>query len=188
MDIRLVEGQYKSISSLDWHGIPPFAVITGANGAGKTQLLELIAHRAGVFVQPPGAFNPRHQSPETFNARLDCSIHLDAQNTVFLRSYWEMGDAAATTQQVRELMHEAWNARVIPTEPQALATRSTQWDTLWEALSHASGVTRFGITSPAVSVVVPMPKSLSVLESIRRRQAAISAPAAFSTALTTTRG
>lgn len=142
MDIRLVEGQYKSISQLDWHGIPPFAVITGANGAGKTQLLELIARGAGVFVQPPGAFNVRHQSPETFNAKLACSIHLDAQNTVFLRSYWEMGDAAATTQQVRDLMNEAWNARVIPTEPHALPTRNTQWDTLWDALFQATGVSR----------------------------------------------
>ena len=33
MDIRLVEGRYKSISTLDWRDIPKFAVITGANGS-----------------------------------------------------------------------------------------------------------------------------------------------------------
>src|SRR5829696_6513342 len=34
---------FKSIQSLVWNDIPPFAVLTGANGAGQTQLLELLA-------------------------------------------------------------------------------------------------------------------------------------------------
>jgi predicted ATPase len=35
---------YKSIDCLAWHNIPPFAVLTGVNGSGKTQLLELLAY------------------------------------------------------------------------------------------------------------------------------------------------
>ena len=34
---------YKSIDSLTWADIPPFAVLTGLNGSGKTQLLQLLA-------------------------------------------------------------------------------------------------------------------------------------------------
>src|SRR5271166_1019466 len=35
---------YKSIDCLAWHNIPPLAVLTGVNGSGKTQLLELLAY------------------------------------------------------------------------------------------------------------------------------------------------
>jgi len=34
--------RYKSIDTLEWENIPPFAILTGLNGSGKTQLLELI--------------------------------------------------------------------------------------------------------------------------------------------------
>jgi energy-coupling factor transporter ATP-binding protein EcfA2 len=37
--------RYKSIDALTWDNIPPFAVLTGLNGSGKTQLLELLAYR-----------------------------------------------------------------------------------------------------------------------------------------------
>lgn len=36
---------YKSIDTLVWDNVPPFAVLTGVNGAGKTQLLELLAYK-----------------------------------------------------------------------------------------------------------------------------------------------
>lgn len=35
---------YKSISNLEWRNIPEFAVITGRNGSGKTQLLEILSY------------------------------------------------------------------------------------------------------------------------------------------------
>ncbi|MCP9237945.1 AAA family ATPase [Lewinella sp. JB7] len=37
------EGSYKSITSFEWDNVPKLTVITGKNGTGKTQLLELIA-------------------------------------------------------------------------------------------------------------------------------------------------
>lgn len=47
---------YKSIRSMSWHDIPNFAIITGRNGSGKTQLLEALAYhltgtqpRQGIF-------------------------------------------------------------------------------------------------------------------------------------------
>src|SRR2546423_10668573 len=36
---------FKSIKSLRWEDIPPLAVLTGLNGSGKTQLLELLAYK-----------------------------------------------------------------------------------------------------------------------------------------------
>jgi AAA15 family ATPase/GTPase len=41
MDIDF-KGTYKSITEIEWKDIPLLAVITGTNGSGKTQLLELI--------------------------------------------------------------------------------------------------------------------------------------------------
>lgn len=41
MDIEF-DGKYKSITNLSWTNIPDFVVITGPNGTGKSQLLELI--------------------------------------------------------------------------------------------------------------------------------------------------
>lgn len=36
------EGKYKSITSFEWTDVPDFVVITGPNGTGKSQLLDLI--------------------------------------------------------------------------------------------------------------------------------------------------
>ncbi len=46
-------GGYKSITTLSWADIPALAILTGKNGSGKTQLLELLAyHFSGAL--PPG--------------------------------------------------------------------------------------------------------------------------------------
>lgn len=37
-------GRYKTISTLSWADIPGFAILTGRNGSGKTQLLEVLAY------------------------------------------------------------------------------------------------------------------------------------------------
>ena len=42
-----VTSRYKSLQEgFEWNNIPPFAVITGVNGVGKTQLLEVIKGRS----------------------------------------------------------------------------------------------------------------------------------------------
>lgn len=37
-------GKYKTISTLSWADVPGFAILTGKNGSGKTQLLEILAY------------------------------------------------------------------------------------------------------------------------------------------------
>jgi energy-coupling factor transporter ATP-binding protein EcfA2 len=50
-------GGYKSITTLSWVDIPALAILTGKNGSGKTQLLELLAyHFSGA--RPPGLPSP----------------------------------------------------------------------------------------------------------------------------------
>lgn len=52
LNIRLESGQYKSIAPpLEWEDVPSFAVLTGENGTGKTQLLEALDGR----LRPPRA-------------------------------------------------------------------------------------------------------------------------------------
>lgn len=40
----VVTGRHASIEDLRWDNVPPLAVVTGLNGAGKSQLLEVLAH------------------------------------------------------------------------------------------------------------------------------------------------
>lgn len=43
MDLKITKGRYKSISApFEWLNLPSFSILTGLNGSGKTQLLELI--------------------------------------------------------------------------------------------------------------------------------------------------
>jgi len=44
--------RYKSIGRIEWRDIPPFAVLTGLNGAGKSQLLELLARKLTQATHP----------------------------------------------------------------------------------------------------------------------------------------
>jgi energy-coupling factor transporter ATP-binding protein EcfA2 len=47
-------GRYKSISTITWENIPGFAVLTGRNGSGKTQLLEVLAYHFSGAIPPTG--------------------------------------------------------------------------------------------------------------------------------------
>jgi energy-coupling factor transporter ATP-binding protein EcfA2 len=64
-----VGGRYKTISTLSWADIPGFAILTGRNGSGKTQLLELLAyHFSGA--RPPGM---------QFNSPLPVEVRVSGQ-------------------------------------------------------------------------------------------------------------
>ena len=46
IEIILAKGKtFKSLASLTWSDVPPLAILTGRNGTGKTQLLELMGYR-----------------------------------------------------------------------------------------------------------------------------------------------
>lgn len=45
-------GRYKSITKLSWANIPGFAILTGKNGSGKTQVLEVLAYHFSGALPP----------------------------------------------------------------------------------------------------------------------------------------
>ncbi len=44
---------YKSINALTWDDVPGFAIVTGRNGSGKTQLLEILSYHFTGTLPPP---------------------------------------------------------------------------------------------------------------------------------------
>lgn len=152
MDIRITDGQYKSLNALAWTGIPKFAVITGGNGSGKTQLLELIARAAGIFLPPEGTFNFRGQQPEQSTVVWECSEPLNSQNTVFLRSFWDIADAQASTQNIRSEAERAWQARPFPSP---IHQRDTTWDLLWTTLERRARISRNDIDKETFDRLLP---------------------------------
>src|SRR5438045_4115946 len=94
-----VEGRYASIENLVWDDIPPLAVLTGLNGSGKSQLLELIAHYHGVLeLQPARRGTPTQPAIVSF-------IGEDFLPGEVFHSYGEwpaLTSAPASEDQVRE--------------------------------------------------------------------------------------
>jgi predicted ATPase len=81
-------GRYKSIQDLQWDSVPPFAILTGVNGSGKTHLLEFLAYKL------TGTTHPQNYdlnqltlavSPETFGP----------DSVLYLPSAWDMQSAPA---------------------------------------------------------------------------------------------
>lgn len=79
---------YKSIDELVWDNIPPFAVLTGLNGSGKTQLLELLAYKLTNTFHPQ--LNDLRQVRVVITGD---SFGPDA--IAYLPSRWDIGGASA---------------------------------------------------------------------------------------------
>ncbi len=75
MDIRF-EGKYKSITSFNWSDIPSLAVITGPNGTGKSQLLQLIYNSI--------VNNDQHEKVSIINK------DIDPHEVIFIKSEWQL--------------------------------------------------------------------------------------------------
>jgi len=92
MDIKLKQGKYKSISSLEWRDIPDFVVVTGKNGSGKTQLLELINYHASNSIQQKNKIQ-RNPSTPFFGVELEIdNFDISDKEIVYLPATWNMGD------------------------------------------------------------------------------------------------
>jgi len=95
MDIELVSGEYKSIKSLKWTDIPNFVVVTGKNGSGKTQLLELIHYHLGTDQAHKNSAdrNPVHPFFGTILKTNNCSI--THSETIYLPATWSLSNLGA---------------------------------------------------------------------------------------------
>ncbi|MGB7970027.1 MAG: AAA family ATPase [Methanobacterium sp.] len=77
MNIRMIEGSYKSIKKgFIWENIPPMVILTGKNGTGKTQLLEAI----DIYYNLISGINNQYQ----FQMQID-GTDITGDEVVFLR-------------------------------------------------------------------------------------------------------
>jgi predicted ATPase len=88
MRFSMLQGQYKSfIAPVIWDAIPKLAVLTGANGSGKTQLLELMHFAVSED-------STKHKLALEFDG-----IQHGKLASLFLRSDWQLQRATAVEQQ-----------------------------------------------------------------------------------------
>jgi ABC-type dipeptide/oligopeptide/nickel transport system ATPase component len=82
---------FKSIDELVWDNIPRLAVLTGLNGSGKTQLLELLAHKLTNTLHP--------QMGHLFNEVrfVLTGDTFDPGEVAYLPNWWNVGGAQALT-------------------------------------------------------------------------------------------
>lgn len=95
--------KYKSIDSLVWENIPPFAVLTGLNGSGKTQLLELLAYKLTSTEHP--------QFPDLEKVQVTVTGDKFGPDAVaFLPSRWEISGAPALgIAQMQAVKQQLWD-------------------------------------------------------------------------------
>ena len=103
-----IEGQHGSISDLEWRDVPPFAVLTGVNGAGKSQLLEILAASHNAL---------RSRAPRSDPPAIQARAHIEddsfSAGEVF-HSYGEwplLAAGGATEDQVKGAIRELYGYR-----------------------------------------------------------------------------
>jgi energy-coupling factor transporter ATP-binding protein EcfA2 len=91
------QGRYKSIERLTWANIPPFAVLTGINGSGKSQLLELLANKlSGLNIAATNT--------------ISCTVTgdtFDGDSVVFVGGSQPLQDAGAGVENLRQSRQQA---------------------------------------------------------------------------------
>jgi energy-coupling factor transporter ATP-binding protein EcfA2 len=116
---------YKSIQNLIWDDVPEFAIVTGRNGSGKTQLLEVLAyHLTGTSPPPP-------QGPLSLTVSVQ-NIQIDADEVGFVPSAGRFsGGGSASLAQMQSLRtnlyQQVQNRRSFPHDPaQTARARRTE--------------------------------------------------------------
>jgi ABC-type transport system involved in cytochrome c biogenesis ATPase subunit len=112
MDIRIT-GQHGSISDMEWLDIPPLAVLTGGNGVGKTQLLEVIANAFGQYhPEAPQVYTRMPQQGIQPKATAGIAPSFAAGSVLFSRSEWSpLTTDFVTVETIVTAFLELWNER-----------------------------------------------------------------------------
>jgi hypothetical protein len=108
LNIRITsqtDGTYKSIGAMEWNDIPPFAVLTGANGVGKSQLLEFLAHKLMDTV-------PTDRGPlftALGNMGVETNDHFPPGSVAYVPPTWDLGGSPTVgIPELRDLQREIW--------------------------------------------------------------------------------
>lgn len=86
MNIKFT-GRYKSIKEFEWNNIPKLAIITGLNGAGKSQLLELIEE----YIYQP--YRSQNVFPKPDLIPLFITEVFDASEVTYLKGEWSLNES-----------------------------------------------------------------------------------------------
>lgn len=123
--------RYKSIDHIIWDNVPGFAVLTGLNGSGKTQLLEVLAYRLT---------NTRHpQLGDLSGVRVTITGEtIDPDAVAYIPSRWDIAGSPvlgiAEMQQAKQQLFERLHERNIHSDISKRAMRAR--------LERLLGVTR----------------------------------------------
>ncbi len=88
IEVRGAGQKYRTIGDLVWDNVPPFAVLTGINGSGKTQLLELLAYKL------TGTQMPDHEATRNISVTVSPDA-FDPSSVAFVPSAWDIQGAPA---------------------------------------------------------------------------------------------
>lgn len=105
IDIQIPAGvSLKSLESFKWEEVPDFVVLTGANGSGKTQLLELIAHKiAGVPHCSVGEI-------QNVTLKIEGDGEFDADSVAYIPSRWDFnGSPTIDIASVQQTKRNTWS-------------------------------------------------------------------------------
>lgn len=94
---------YKSIDNLTWDNIPPLSIITGLNGSGKSQLLELLAFKL------TGTSHPQTGLLDGVNVTV-IGDTFTADSVAYLPSRWEVtGAVHVGIPNMQQAKDQLWN-------------------------------------------------------------------------------
>jgi AAA domain, putative AbiEii toxin, Type IV TA system len=112
---------YKSIGEVEWDNIPSFAVLTGLNGSGKTQLLELLAYKL------TGTWHPEHGQLREMQLEITGDT-FGSDSVAYLPSRWELTGAVqlgiAEMQQSKEQLYGELQEREVRHDMRRKAKRA----------------------------------------------------------------
>lgn len=81
-------GRYKSLKDFEWNNIPKLAIITGLNGAGKSQLLELIHEFLRKNHKEPGYVSQSN----LINLQIS-NTQFGAADVIYLKGEWQLNES-----------------------------------------------------------------------------------------------
>src|SRR5688572_22896704 len=110
MNFELTSGQYKSIKSLKWDNIPDFVVVTGKNGSGKTQLLELINYHFGTDAHHKDSVARSTTNPFYGVKTKAENCDISSREVVYLPSIWQLNNLGDTnSSKFTEVINKLYN-------------------------------------------------------------------------------
>jgi ABC-type molybdenum transport system ATPase subunit/photorepair protein PhrA len=91
---------FKSIEHIVWEDVPPLVVLTGLNGAGKTQLLEFLAYRI------TGVAHPEFPQITQFHLKIDGDT-FGPDAVAYIPNYWSIsGNPGAAIPDLMNAKHQ----------------------------------------------------------------------------------